>query len=57
MFSVPSDDVTSHCNNLESIMYIINAGLQVLLNFHNNLSRKIKRNEIETMETVRESRN
>lgn len=57
MFSVPSDDVTSHCNNLENIMYINNAGLQVLLNFHNNLSRRTKRNEIETMETVRESRN
>lgn len=31
-------------------------GLQVLLHFHNNLSRRIKRNEIETMETVRENR-
>lgn len=30
--------------------------LQVLLHFHNNLSRRIKRNEIETMETVRENR-
>lgn len=42
--------------NPESIMYSNNAGFAGSLSFCNNLSRRIKRNEIETMQVVMENR-
>lgn len=42
--------------NPESIMCSYNAGFAGSLSFCNDLYRRIKRNEIETMQTVRENR-
>lgn len=42
--------------NPESIMYSNNAGFAGSLSFCNNLPRRIKRNEIETMQVVMENR-